>query len=158
MIDNYEAVQRLALHEGLRLTPYRCSKGKLTVGVGRNLEDNPLTAAEEKVLGRFDISKGITKSEAYYLLGNDIRRVTRECRQNIPFFEHLDDERQYALVDMAFNLGINGLLKFKKMLAFMGVGNYRQAAAECLNSQYAKEVGPRARRIASTIETGRFKV
>lgn len=156
MIDMNECVQRLALHEGIRLMPYKCSKGYLTIGVGRNLETNPLTSEEKRLCG--DYMHGIIKEQAFYLLRNDIKRVTKECEKHIPFFMTLDNERQYALVDMCFNLGIKGLLKFKKMLSAMGVGNYGIAAQECLNSKYAKEVGNRAKRIAETIKTGRFKV
>lgn len=156
MIDMNECVQRLAMHEGVRLMPYKCSKGYLTIGVGRNLETNPLTAEELRLCG--DYMHGIIKEQAFYLLRNDIRRVTKECEKNIPFFNTLDNERQYALVDMAFNLGIKGLLGFKKMLSAMGVGNWIEASNECLNSKYAKEVGNRAKRIAETIRIGRFKI
>lgn len=156
MIDVAEAVQRLVLHEGCRLEPYRCSAGYLTIGVGRNLETNPLTAEEKRVCG--DYKSGITKNAAFFLLRNDIERVEKECSEQIPFWDMLDDERQYALLDMAFNLGISGLLKFKKMLSYLGVGNYRQAAVECLASKYAKDVGQRAERIAKCIETGRFVI
>lgn len=156
MINMNEAVQRLAMHEGIRLHPYRCTKGRLTIGIGRNLDNNPITAEEERVVG--DWQHGITKEAAFYLLRHDIDRVEDECSRLIPFWQSLDDERQYALLDMAFNLGIYGLLKFKKMLAFIGVGNYRQAAVECLASKYAQDVGQRAKRIAKTIETGRFEV
>lgn len=154
MININEAVQRLSMHEGIRLQAYRCPAGFWTIGVGRNLETNPITAEEERVVG--DWRSGITKEAAFYLLRRDIARVEKECRQLIPFWKQLDDERQYALIDMAFNLGIGGLLKFKKMLSFLGVGNYRQAALECLASKYAKDTGRRAERIARTIETGRF--
>lgn len=112
MINENEAVQRLCLHEGIRLQPYRCPAGYLTIGVGRNLETNPLTAEEKKVCG--DWQHGITKNAAFFLLRNDIKRVEAECAERIPFWKQLDDERQYALVDMAFNLGVSGLLKFKK--------------------------------------------
>lgn len=154
MISMNEAVQRLSLHEGIRLQPYRCPAGYLTIGVGRNLETNPVTPEEERVIG--DWKSGISKEAAFYLLRHDIDRVEKECRQHIPFWKQLDDERQYALLDMAFNLGVAGLLKFKKMLAYLGVGNYRQAAVECLASKYAKDTGRRAERIAETIRTGRF--
>lgn len=60
MIDLNEAVQRLCLHEGIRLQPYRCPAGYLTIGVGRNLETNPPTAEEIKVIG--DYRSGITKT------------------------------------------------------------------------------------------------
>lgn len=156
MIDIYDICQRLLLHEGLRLNPYRCPAGKLTIGIGRNLDDNPLTPEERKVLG--DWEHGITREAAFFLLRNDIGKLEKELRKSIGFWEQLDDERQYALLDIAFNVGVAGLLKFKKMLGFLWMGEYRQAACECLNSKYAKDTGRRAKRIAKTIETGRFEV
>ena len=156
MIDLGTAIQRLCIHEGIRLEPYKCPAGYLTIGVGRNLDTNPITEEEKKVVG--DWRHGITKNAAFYLLRNDIARVEKECKKNIGFWRNLDDERQYALLDMAFNLGIKGLLQFKKMLSDMAIGNYRGAAKECLNSKYARDVGKRAERIAKTIETGEFKL
>lgn len=156
MIDLGIVTQRLCIHEGIRLEPYRCPAGYLTIGVGRNLDTNPITSEEEKVVG--DWRHGITKNAAFYLLRNDIARVEKECKQYIGFWNNLDDERQYALLDMAFNLGIKGLLKFKKMLSAIALGNYKEAAEECLNSKYAKDVSKRAERIAKTIETGKFVV
>lgn len=154
MLDLYTISQRLQIHEGLRLKPYFCTRGKQTIGVGRCLDTNPLTKEEERVVG--DWRHGITKGAAVYLLHNDIRRIVKECKKKIKFFADLDDERQYALIDMAFNLGISGLLQFKKMLAALACGNYKTAAAECLASKYAKDVGIRAKRIARTIESGKF--
>ena len=77
-------------------------------------------------------------------------------QKNIPYWKILDNERQYALLDMAFNMGISRLLKFRKMLEDIEIGDYRGAAKECLNSKYAKDVGQRAKRIAKTIEKGVF--
>lgn len=154
MLDTYEICRRLALHEGISLTPYRCSKGKLTIGIGRNLDNNPFTAEELKVVG--DWRHGITRQMAFYLLRHDISRLERRLSRRISFWQQLDDERQYALLDMAFNLGVDGLCKFKKMLGFMWLGDYRLAAVECLNSRYAQDTGRRARRIAETISTGKF--
>ena len=156
MIDETELIQRFILHENCELMPYKCPSGYLTLGIGRNLEANPLTVEERKVCG--DWRHGITKNAAFYLLRNDIKRVQRECQNNIPFFDKLDNERQYALLDMAFNLGITGLLKFKLMLEAIGVRNFNKAAEECLNSRYAKQTGKRAKRIAETIKTGKWRV
>lgn len=156
MINENEAVQRLCLHEGIKLQPYRCPAGYLTIGVGRNLETNQLTVEEKKVCG--DWQHGITKNAAFFLLRNDIKRVEAECAERIPFWKELDDERQYALVDMAFNLGVSGLLKFKKMLGWLGVGNYTQAATECRASKYARDTGERADRIARLIEEGVWRL
>lgn len=154
MIEMQEAIKRLILHEGLKLKPYKCPAGFLTVGVGRNVETNPITDEEKRVVG--DWEHGITENGAKYLLKNDIMKAHKECKKNIEFYKNLDDERQYALLDMCFNLGIYRLLMFRKMLFAMEIGDYRGAAKECLNSKYAKEVGKRAVRIAKTIEKGVF--
>lgn len=156
MIDMYTVCQRLILHEGLRLQPYFCSKNKLTIGVGRCIETNPFTAEEEKVIG--DWRRGITKCAAIYLLQNDIKKIYKELKVELKFFKELDDERQYALIDMAFNLGVSGLLRFSKMLEAIKNKKYNQAAKECLNSKYAKDVPQRANRIAKTIASGVFRL
>jgi len=155
MIDMEEIINRLVLHEGLRLKPYKCSAGFLSIGVGRNLITNPLTKQEKTVVG--DLSHGITYDMAMYLLRHDIKRVLEECRGSFSFWRYLDSERKYALFDMCFNLGLRRLLKFKKMLDALAIGDYRGAAKECLNSKYARDVGKRAERIAKTFETGVFE-
>lgn len=153
MIGLNEAIKRLVFHEGLLLKPYICPAGYLTIGIGRNLITNPLTAKEIEVVGK-NYKDGISESAAFYLLKNDIKRSKEDLSKNISWFYQLDDERQYALLDMCFNLGIKRLLGFKKMLGAMFIGDYRGAAKECLNSKYAKDVGKRAQRIARLIETG----
>ena len=156
MIDMYIVCQRLMIHEGLRLQPYYCSKKKLTIGVGRCIETNPFTAEEEKVIG--DWRHGITKCSAIYLLQNDVKKIYKELKSKLKFFKDLDGERQYALIDMAFNLGVSGLMRFSKMLDAIKRENYYEASKECLDSKYAKDVGIRAKRIAETIATGVFKL
>ena len=161
MLSLDEIKQRLAVHEGFRSKPYRCTSGKLTIGIGRNIEDNPFTEEELRLVDKDYMEKGITKAQAFAILARDIMQFDFELRKKIPFYANLDDERQYALLDMAFNMGIGnskkGLLSFKKMLSYMGTGFYKQAAAECLNSKYGRELPTRAGRIANTIETGVFK-
>ena len=155
MIQIQEAIERLKRHEGLSLMPYRCPAGYLTIGYGHNLVTNPITEDEKRVLG--DWAHGITQNGAVFLLRNDIYRTCQECKKAFPFWTSLDPERQYAVLDMAFNMGIHKLLKFKKMLAALEMGDYQGAAKEVLNSKYAKDVGMRAKRIARTIEKGEFR-
>lgn len=161
MISVSEIKQRLYVHEGFRSKPYRCTANKLTIGIGRNIEDRPFTEEELRLVDKDYMTKGITKAQAFAILARDVMQFDFELRQNIPFYEKLDDERQYALLDMAFNMGIGnskkGLLSFKNMLNYMGTGFYKQAAAECLNSKYGRELPVRAGRIARAIETGVFK-
>ena len=129
--------EQLVHHEGLRLKPYRCSAGKLTIGVGRNLDD-----------------VGLTEEEALLLLGNDISRVITELDKNIPAFSSLDEIRKRVLVDMGFNLGINRLMKFRRMLAALEAGDWSQTAVEMMDSRWARQVGSRAERLKLMMETG----
>ena len=123
--------KQLMDHEGYGPKVYEDTVGILTIGYGRNLED-----------------KGITEAEAEYLLGNDIHEVESELRERLPFFENLSSIRQEILISMGYNLGINGLLKFKKMLAALENYDYELAADEMLDSKWATQVKGRARDLA----------
>jgi lysozyme len=129
----------LTLHEGVRLKPYRDTVGKLTIGIGRNLDD-----------------RGITREEAEYLLSNDISDVWLRLVSLLPFFARLDTVRQSILLDMAFNLGVPGLMAFKNTLAAIGDGRYADAAAGMLASRWAEQVGRRAQRLSEMMRTGNW--
>jgi lysozyme len=120
-------------HEGLILNPYRDSVGKLTIGYGRNLDD-----------------VGISKEEAHYLMRNDISNCRKDLAQ-YPWFFKSPYTVQTALLDMCFNLGIGGLLKFKRMIKAIEEKNYTKAALEALDSKWAKQVGSRAKDVALMI-------
>lgn len=145
---------RLIEHEGLRLMPYRCTMGKLTIGVGHNLDDNPLTFEEKKALG--DYMHGITENGAKMLLRHDIIRSYECVKKIVSNFDKLTFDRQYALLDMCFQLGPKRLKKFKNMLNAIEKENYTWASYECLDSAYAKQTPKRARKIAETIKTGKW--
>jgi len=139
-MNNYEeakkiAVPMLKLHEGVETKPYYCPAGKLTIGVGRNLE-----------------SIGITEDEAEYLLDNDINRVVEELDQNVPL-QDISSNRMAALIDMCFNIGLTSFLKFKKMLAALDNQDYELAAEEMLDSDWAEQVGKRAITLSEILRT-----
>lgn len=145
---------RLIENEGLSLMPYYCPLGKLTIGVGHNLEDNPLTNAERIALG--DLMHGITENGAKMLLRRDIKQCLEQLKKNFKFYNDLTSNRQYALLDMCFQLGIQGLKKFKLMLSELEKGNYDMAAYHCLKSLYAKQTPKRAKKIAAAIKTDTY--
>jgi lysozyme len=128
---------RLKLHEGLRLKPYRDTVGKLTIGYGRNLTD-----------------RGLTEAEAEFLLDNDIKSHSEELAKALPWLVNLDPARQAVLVDMAFNLGVPGLLKFKNTLRAVREGRFEDAAKGMLASKWARQVKGRAVRLAEAMKTG----
>lgn len=132
--------EQLTRDEGCRLKPYKDTVGKLTIGIGRNLDD-----------------VGISLEEAHYLLDNDIDRARNNCTANISFFKNLDDARQGVLVNMCFNMGISKLLHFPRLLGAMERGDWNAAADEILTSKYAKDVGDRAKRMAEQVKTGEWQ-
>lgn len=133
--ETFEKIKkRLIEHEGIRLKPYRCGAGKLTIGVGRNLED-----------------RGISQEEALYLLKNDIELSEKECQSAFPFYESLDEQRQSVLLEMCFNLGMPRLKGFRMMLEALAYHDYSRASDEMLNSRWARQVGNRALRLAGMI-------
>ena len=152
MFDMNEWCNRLILHEGMVLKPYRCPMGKLTIGVGRNLDDNPLSSEELRALG--DYKHGITENGAKMLLRNDIMRCYEQLKKHIIVFDELEPDRQYALVDMCFQLGFKGLRKFKNMLKAIEKKDFQMACFECLTSNYAKQTPKRAKKIAKVIRDG----
>tara|TARA_R100000541_G_scaffold6375_1_gene13889 strand:+ start:54 stop:476 length:423 start_codon:yes stop_codon:yes gene_type:complete len=131
---------QLVLHEGLRLKPYKCTSGKLTIGVGRNLDD-----------------AGISEQEAFMLLDNDINKIINSLPFQFPFYSELNDARKAVLINMAFNIGMSGLFKFKNMLAAIRNGDFEQASYEMLDSVWAEQVGNRARQLANQMASGEWQ-
>ena len=127
----------LQKHEGLRTKPYTDTMGNLTIGVGRNLT-----------------GKGLSEDECYVLLDNDINEVFQELIVKIPGFSAIDQPRQHAIMDMAFNLGVEGLMRFQKMLEAVEHRDWDTAAEEMLNSKWAGQVKGRATELATMIRTG----
>lgn len=133
-------IEQLKRHEGLRLKPYKCTADKLTIGVGRNLED-----------------VGISEEEAEMLLQNDIQRATVQIQKEFPWTTELDEVRFAALINFTFNVGIGTVGKFVNAMALLRDGSYDMAADEFLNSRWAKQVGQRAVDVTDQIRTGEWK-
>lgn len=128
--------EQLIDHEGFEARVYHCPAGKLTIGVGRNLED-----------------KGITKEEALYLLRNDIKECETDLRTIFDNFEGLDDIRKNVLIDMRFNLGPNRFRQFKKMIAAVRQKDFQQAAEEMKDSNWYRQVGKRAENLCEMMRS-----
>jgi lysozyme len=132
--------QQLIRHEGCKYKPYICPAGKLTIGVGRNLQD-----------------VGISEAEAMFMLTNDIKRVYQEIMGFLPWTSQLDPIRLSVLANMCFNLGIGGLLKFMNTLELVKSGEYKQAANAMLKSKWASQVGVRAIELSKQMEIGEWQ-
>lgn len=121
----------LKLDEGLRLKPYHDSEGVLTIGYGRNLDD-----------------VGISQDEAESMLAADAAAAEAELDRVLPWWRELPEPAQRGLANMAFNLGLPRLSRFKKMIAALRRRDFNAAADEALDSKWAGQVGDRAVRIA----------
>ena len=133
------ALKTVKRDEGLRLKPYRCTEGKLTIGYGRNIEDH-----------------GINEEEAELMLQNDLLWAESGCFHVFSDWWKLNEVRKGVLINMAFNLGIPRLRQFKNMIAAVDKHDYEKAADEMLDSKWAKQVGNRATRLADTMRSGKW--
>lgn len=130
---------QLIRDEGCRLRVYDDTRGIPTIGVGRNLRD-----------------KGISQSEADLLLDHDLSESAAAVSLNLPWTDHLDEPRRAVFINMTFNLGMAGLLKFTRTLALAERGEYDEAAQEMLRSKWARQVGLRATRLSEQLRTGEW--
>ena len=130
---------QLIRHEGKESRPYLDTVGKTTIGVGRNLDDKPLT-----------------EDEIMYLLRNDIADATKDAMAAVgtQVFCDLSTVRQTVLIDMAFNLGLTRLRKFKKFLHCVRQGDFAGAVYEMIDSKWYRQVKNRGKTLVDMMMKG----
>ena len=143
-LDREKLKAMLRVDEAVRKYPYDDatgkapqSKGKITIGVGRNLTD-----------------RGLRPSEIDFLLDNDIDAVLGEIALHAPWFAVMSDARQLVVANMVFNLGWPRFAGFKLTIALLAKGKYAAAADAMLDSKWATQVGQRAETLADMMRTG----
>lgn len=138
MKDINAVVKQLKVDEGFRKHPYKCSEGKTTIGYGWNLDD-----------------LGISKELAERVLIEQAKGCELSCEIRFDsFWDNLSNERQGVLVNMCFNIGINRLMGFKKMIAALKNYDYLEAALQMIDSKWHSQVGPRAIRLVNIMRGG----
>ena len=142
-----EIKKMIFFDEGVRLDVYLCPAKKLTVGAGHNIEADPA----RHILHSLKLGDKITPEQAQALYEYDINRVINNLVTKIPGYSTFQEKYKIVLINMAFNLGINGLLQFKNMLQAMRTDNDIQVIQEIKNSKYYKDVTNRANRMISII-------
>jgi lysozyme len=124
-------------HEEYRRFPYMCTGNKLTIAIGRNIQD-----------------VGISEDEAQYILQNDIDAVIIDLIKIFPGYSSFTENRQHCLADMRFQLGPGGFRGFKKMIAAILIDDWIEASMECINSKYATDTPSRAVWVAEQLRHG----
>ena len=136
-------VEQLKRDEGVVRHAYKDHLGYLTIGIGFLIDERKGGYMPDEVME--------------FWLGYEIEKRREALNKALPFFNSLDEARQGALINMAYQLGVNGVLAFKKMLHSMHRGDYDIAAKEALDSRWATQTPERAKRIAKQIETGEWQ-
>ena len=112
--------------EGFRAKPYRDTRGVLTIGYGTNLE------------------AGITRAEAAYLARERLQRAQDQLAADDPWTVDLPIGSREALLDMAYQLGVEGVQGFRVMLAALKSGDCEGAKAAALDSVWDRQTPARA--------------
>ncbi len=120
-------LEELKRDESFVAHPYNDSLGIPTIGYGTKL---PLDEVEGELL-----------------LEKRFNDAVSEVKKNISFFEDLPECAKEVILNMAYNLGVPRLLKFKRMLKALEVKDYRAAAKEMIDSLWYRQVGNRASRL-----------
>lgn len=131
------AKHTLIIHEGLKNFPYIDSIGKVTIGIGYNLTD-----------------RGLSDQWIHSQCEEDMDWAYRQLYIEFAWFSYLNEARQIALVNMAYNLGWKRFLTFKRMILALNQQDFDKAAEEMLDSKWAKQVGQRANDLANIMLTG----
>lgn len=129
-----DILQILREDEGLRLRPYRDSRNVLSIGYGT------------------DIQEGITKEEADMLLRSRVEKTWTGLHLQWPPFDGVSPELRDALTLAAYQLGVSGLLKFKRMLQAIEKGDWDDAIREARNSQWFHQTPKRVQRLTDAFQ------
>lgn len=142
-------IEQLKVHEGFRSYIYECSANRKTIGYGHNIDANPLPGHLSR---DFDLEP-MTLDEAEQILISDVEFVSALLLNNFNYLE-LCSVRQAVLINMAFNLGVTGLLMFKNMFKAISNNDFETAANEMLDSKWSRQVGARSDELAMQMSTG----
>ncbi|MBY4869838.1 glycoside hydrolase family protein [Burkholderia anthina] len=134
--DGAKLKAELTRDEDRRYRIYTDTVGKVSGGIGRNLTD-----------------KGFRDNEIDLMYQNDIAETEAWLDRNLSWWSSLDPVRQRVMMNMAFNMQ-GKLLGFRKFLAAAQRGDWNGAATEMLDSRWARQVGDRAKRLASMMRSG----
>jgi lysozyme len=165
---NYDRLfNQLKRHEGIRFSAYKCSRGFWTVGVGRNLEHNPLSGDEQltifgQILPDADVIRrlmfsALSTEHVELLFLNDVAKAEELCHKHLPMSE-LNDARKAVFINMVFQMGVNGVLKFEDTVRFAGRGEFDLCATAMLDSKWFRLDSPgRAQELSDQMLSGEWQ-
>lgn len=132
--------RQLRADEGEVLSAYQDHLGYWTIGIGRLIDKRK--------------GGGISKEESSFLFGNDLARIQAALDDKLPWWKSLSEARRGVLINMAFQMGVDGLLGFKNTLNMINDGDYDAAARGMMTSKWATQTPARAKRMSEQMRTG----
>ena len=130
MPDLKSLTKTIAQAEGFRSKPYLCTAKVWTFGHG-------LTYIEEE--------------ESYEILSQRIKKRHKRLAKSLDWYTDLPDEVQCVIIEQTYQLGVSGMLKFKKMIAAMKESNWKQAAEEMIDSKWYRQTPGRVERLSAIV-------
>ena len=142
-------INLLNYEEGYSETPYYCSAGYPTIGIGQRIgpKGAPLKLYE------FTVSKSL----AAVWLAEKVKETLADMDKYTAIREAMaacNEPRQAILISMAYQMGADGLSKFTNTLKSVATQNWHAAQAGMLASKWAKQTPNRANRHAKQMLTG----
>jgi len=150
-----DQLAKLEEHEGFRAKVYKCTAGKNTIGIGLNLDANPLKLSPEEIKSLINV--GITHDKAVYYAKLVCAQIENKLAKELDWYNNLDSNTKYVLVDMSYNMGVQGVLQFKHSLELIRQGKFLAASEAMLDSKWAKQVPNRAKSVTDILKTGKLR-
>jgi len=132
--------------EGVVLEVYLDHLGYPTVGVGHLILEGDIEYGQ-------GVGYKITQTRCDELFYQDIRNVLNDCEGHLSEWATYPEEVKLIIANMAFNLGITRLKKFKMMFSALNEGNWVEASIQGLDSKWAKQVYNRAHRLMDRLRS-----
>ena len=139
--------ESIKIHEGFRSSVYLCPTGHPTVGYGFRVAD---LSADELALNA-GVVEPMSKEVAEKILDIKITKFKKQVYNALPWLTYAPMDIQDALCEMAYQMGVAGLLGFKNTLALIKERRYREAAENMLRSKWATQTPKRAKQIANLV-------
>lgn len=136
-MDTYDQLKR---DEDEVLHAYQDSLGYWTIGIGILIDKRK--------------GGGLRPEESEFIFRNRLKLLDAELSDRLPWISKLDPARRGALINMAFQMGVAGLLAFKNTLAMIQAGKYQDAAKAMLQSKWATQTPARAQRLSNQMWSG----
>lgn len=133
-------LEQILEDEGFKPYAYLDSEGYWTIGHGILIDERK--------------GGGITREESRYLASNRLAKARLDLGKSFPWYDNLDQVRRDALAMMAYQMGVEGVRKFRLMLKHMEEGDYGSAADEAMDSKWAEQTPARAYRVSQMIRNG----